>query len=110
MEVLNHDYVRTARAKGLDPRRVIVKHVLRNASIAIVTIVGLQMATMMSAVVVTEIIFAWPGLGSLALTATLQRDYPVLQAAVLMTSVIFTVVNLLTDLSYVLLDPSVEYA
>lgn len=110
LEVLNHDYVRTARAKGLAPRRVIVKHVLRNASIAIVTIVGLQMATMMSAVVVTEIIFAWPGLGSLALTATLQRDYPVLQAAVLMTSVIFTVVNLLTDLSYVLLDPSVEYA
>lgn len=110
IEVLGNDYVRTARAKGLREGRVIGKHVLRNAAISIVTIVGLQMATLLSAVVVVEIIFAWPGLGSLALNATLQRDYPVLQAAVLMTAVAFTVINLLTDLSYVLLDPSVEYA
>jgi len=110
LEVLGNDYVRTARAKGVSERVVIRKHVLRNAAIAIATIVGLQMATLMSAVVVVEIIFAWPGLGSLALNATLQRDYPVLQAAVLMTAVAFAVINLLTDLSYVLLDPSVEYA
>ena len=110
MEVLNNDYVRTARAKGLREGVVVGKHVLRNAAISIVTIVGLQMATLLSAVVVVEIIFAWPGLGSLALNATLQRDYPVLQAAVLMTAVAFTLINLLTDLSYVLLDPSVEYA
>ena len=110
MEVLGNDYVRTARAKGLAPRRVIGKHVLRNAAITIVTIVGLQMATLLSSIVVVEIIFAWPGLGSMALNATLQRDYPVLQASVLLFATSFAVINLLTDLSYVLLDPSVEYA
>lgn len=110
LEVLGQDYVRTARAKGIGERVVITKHVLRNAAISIVTIIGLQMATLLSSVVVVEIIFAWPGLGSLALNSTLQRDYPVLQAAVLMTAVAFTVINLLTDLSYVLLDPSVDYA
>jgi peptide/nickel transport system permease protein len=110
LEVLGMDYVRTARAKGVGPRVVLTKHVLRNAAISIVTIIGLQMATLLSSVVVVEIIFAWPGLGSLALTSTLQRDYPVLQASVLMAAVAFTVINLLTDLSYVLLDPSVEYA
>lgn len=110
LEVLGMDYVRTARAKGVGPRVVLTKHVMRNAAISIVTIIGLQMATLLSSVVVVEIIFAWPGLGSLALTSTLQRDYPVLQASVLMAAVAFTVINLLTDLSYVLLDPSVEYA
>ncbi|MDR9391876.1 MAG: ABC transporter permease [Trueperaceae bacterium] len=110
LEVLGMDYVRTARAKGVAARRVLTKHVLRNAAISIVTIIGLQMATLLSSIVVIEIIFAWPGLGQLALNATLQRDYPVLQASVLMAAVAFTVVNLLTDLSYVLLDPSVEVA
>jgi peptide/nickel transport system permease protein len=110
LEVSQLDYVRTARAKGLVERLVIGKHILRNAAIPIVTIVGLQMATLLSSVVVVEIIFSWPGLGSLALTSTLQRDYPVLQAAVLVSATIFTVINLLTDLSYVLLDPSVEAA
>ena len=110
LEVLGQDYVRTARAKGVGPRVVLTKHVLRNAAISIVTIIGLQMATLLSSVVVVEIIFAWPGLGSLALTSTLQRDYPVLQASVLLAAVAFTVINLLTDLSYTLLDPSVEYA
>ncbi|MFO8149636.1 MAG: ABC transporter permease [Trueperaceae bacterium] len=109
LEVLNQDYVRTAHAKGLPRRKVMRKHVLRNASISIVTIVGLQMATLLSAVVVVEIIFAWPGLGQLALTATLQRDYPALQAAVLLSAVAFTVINLLTDLSYTFLDPRVSY-
>jgi peptide/nickel transport system permease protein len=109
LEVLGQDYVRTAHAKGLPRRKVMRKHVLRNASISIVTIVGLQMATLMSAVVVVEIIFAWPGLGQLALTATLQRDYPALQAAVLLSAVAFTVINLLTDLSYTFLDPRVSY-
>jgi peptide/nickel transport system permease protein len=110
LEVLSQDYVRTAHAKGLPRRIVINKHALRNASISIATIVGLQMATLLSAVVVVEIIFAWPGLGSLALASTLQRDYPMLQAAVLLFATAFAVVNLLTDLSYVLLDPSVDYA
>lgn len=109
LEVLGQDYVRTAHAKGVPRQKVLRKHVTRNAAISIVTIVGLQMATLLSAVVVVEIIFAWPGLGQLALTATLQRDYPALQAAVLLSAVIFTVVNLVTDLSYTFLDPRVSY-
>ncbi|CAN5772813.1 ABC transporter permease [soil metagenome] len=109
LEVLHQDYVRTAHAKGLPGAIVLRKHVLRNAAISIATIVGLQMATLLSAVVVVEIIFAWPGLGQLALTATLQRDYPALQAAVLLSAVAFAVVNLLTDLSYMFLDPRVAY-
>ncbi len=110
LEVLGQDFVRTAHAKGVPRREVLRKHVTRNAAIPIVTIVGLQMATLLSAVVVVEIIFAWPGLGQLALTATLQRDYPALQAAVLLSAVIFTAINLVTDLSYTLLDPRVSYA
>lgn len=110
LEVLGQDYVRTAHAKGVPRRTVLGKHVTRNAAISIVTIIGLQMATLLSAVVVVEIIFAWPGLGQLALTATLQRDYPALQAAVLLSAVIFTAVNLITDLSYTFLDPRVSYA
>jgi len=100
----------TAHAKGLPRQKVLRKHVTRNAAISIVTIIGLQMATLLSAVVVVEIIFAWPGLGQLALTATLQRDYPALQAAVLLSAVIFTVINLVTDLSYTFLDPRVTYS
>ncbi len=110
LEVLSQDYVRTARAKGLAERVVVNKHALRNASIAIVTIIGLQMATLLSSVVVVEIIFSWPGLGSLALNSTLQRDYPMLQASVLLFATTFAIINLLTDLSYVFLDPSVAYA
>lgn len=110
LEVLHRDYVRTARAKGLLEGVVLRKHVLRNAAVSIATIVGLQMATLFSAVVVVEIIFAFPGLGSLALNATLQRDYPALQASVLMTATAFAVINLLTDFSYVLLDPSIDYS
>lgn len=110
VEVLGQDYVRTAHAKGVPLPAVLRKHVSRNAAISIVTIIGLQMANLLSAVVVVEIIFAWPGLGQLALTATLQRDYPALQASVLLSAVIFTAVNLLTDLSYTFLDPRVSYA
>lgn len=110
LEVLGQDFVRTAHAKGVPRQKVLRKHVTRNAAISIVTIIGLQMATLLSAVVVVEIIFAWPGLGQLALTATLQRDYPALQAAVLLSAVIFTIVNLVTDLSYTFLDPRVSYS
>jgi len=110
LEVLGQDFVRTAHAKGVPAGRVMRKHVLRNAAISIVTIIGLQMATLLSSVVVVEIIFAWPGLGQMALTATLQRDYPALQAAVLLSAVAFTVINLLTDLSYTLLDPRIAYS
>lgn len=109
LDVMNQDYIRTAVAKGLPRRTVVNRHALRNAAISIATIVGLQMATLLSAVVVVEIIFSWPGLGSMALNATLQRDYPVLQATLLLFAATFAVINLLTDLSYVLLDPSLEY-
>src|SRR5690554_6463057 len=110
LEVLSQDYIRTARAKGLPQRVVVNRHALRNAAIGIATIIGLQMATLLSAVVVIEIIFSWPGLGSMALNATLQRDYPVLQATLLLFAATFAVINLLTDLSYLVLDPSLEYA
>ena len=110
LEVMGQDYVRTARAKGLRERVVVNRHALRNVAISIATIIGLQMATLLSAVVVIEIIFSWPGLGSMALNATLQRDYPVLQAALLLFAATFAVINLLTDLSYLLLDPSLEYS
>lgn len=110
MDVLGQDHVRTARSKGLGESTVLTRHVMRNAAITIATIVGLQMATLLSSVVVVEIIFSWPGLGSMALNATLLRDYPILQAAVLVSAVIFTVVNVLTDLSYTFLDPSIEVA
>jgi len=110
LEVMGQDYIRTARAKGLPRRTVVNRHGLRNAAISIATIVGLQMATLLSSVVVIEIIFSWPGLGSMALNATLQRDYPVLQAALLLFAATFALINLLTDLSYLFLDPSLEYS
>ncbi|GGL93623.1 peptide ABC transporter permease [Deinococcus aerolatus] len=109
LEVIRLDYVRTARAKGLPEQRVMSKHVLRNAAIPIVTVVGLQLATLLSQIVVVEIVFAWPGLGRLALESTLNRDYSILQAAVLLTAVIYSVSSLLTDLLYGILDPRVQY-
>ncbi len=110
LEVIRLDYVRTARAKGLPEQRVLTKHVLRNAAIPIVTVIGLQLATLLSQIVVVEIVFAWPGLGRLALEATLNRDYSILQAAVLLTALIYSVSSFVTDLLYGLLDPRVAYA
>ncbi|MDX1688076.1 MAG: ABC transporter permease [Candidatus Promineifilaceae bacterium] len=110
LEVLNQDYIRTARAKGLRERVVILSHALRNALITIVTIIGLQITALLSAVVVVEVVFGWPGLGRLALDAVLDRDYPLLQGAVLTIAVLLTLVNLATDLLYFFLDPRIEYA
>lgn len=110
LEVMNQDYIRTARAKGLRERVVILRHALRNALITIVTIVGLQITALLSAVVVVEVVFAWPGLGRLALDAVLDRDYPLLQGAVLAVAVMLALVNLGTDLLYFFLDPRIEYA
>lgn len=108
LEVIGQNYIRTARAKGLDERSVITKHALRNALITIVTVVGLQVTALLSAVVVIEIVFNLPGLGRLALDAVLDRDYPLLQGSVLVIAVLVTVVNLLVDLTYFLLDPRVS--
>ncbi len=110
LEVLDKDYIRTARAKGLQERIILIRHALRNAMITIVTIVGLQLTALISAVVVVEVVFNWPGLGRLALDAVLDRDYPLLQGAVLTLASMLVLVNLGTDLLYFFLDPRIEYA
>lgn len=110
IEVLNKDYVRTARAKGLSEWAVINRHALRNALITIVTILGLQMTALFSAVVAVEIVFAFPGLGRLALESVLDRDYPLVQGTVLTFAVIIALVNLLVDMIYFFIDPRIEYA
>lgn len=110
LEVLNQDYVRTGRAKGLRSSTVIVRHALRNALIPIITIVGLQVTALLSSVVVVEVVFAWPGLGRLALDAVLDRDYPLVQGTVLAMAILLTLVNLTVDLLYFVLDPRLEYA
>jgi peptide/nickel transport system permease protein len=108
LEVLHQDYIRTARAKGLREIKVITRHALRNAMITIVTIIGLQITALISAVVVVEVVFAWPGLGRLALDAVLDRDYPLLQGAVLCIAALLAVVNLCIDLLYYLIDPRID--
>jgi len=110
LEVLNENYIRTAYAKGLSRMTVLRRHALPNAMITIVTIIGLQMTALFSAVVVVEIVFAWPGLGQLSLNAVLDRDYPLLQGTVLTMSVVVTSINLLVDMVYFFLDPRLEYA
>jgi peptide/nickel transport system permease protein len=109
LEVLSMDYVRTARAKGLSEGAVIRKHALKNAMIPTVTVVGLQLGALLSGAVITESVFAWPGIGKYAVDATLGRDYPVVQAIVLLLAVIFTTVNLAVDLLYAYLDPRIRY-
>ncbi len=109
LDVLHMNYVQTARAKGLSERTVVTKHALRNAMINIVTIIGLQMTALLSGVVIVEVVFAWPGLGRLALDAVLDRDYPMLQGAVLTIAIMVTLVNLVVDLLYFFLDPRIEF-
>ncbi len=106
---LRSDYVRTARAKGLAPGAVLFRHALRNTLIPVVTTLGLQTGTLLGGTVVTETIFAWPGVGRLIVDSIYRRDYPVVQAAILVVLVVFVVVNLLVDLSYGLLDPRVRH-
>jgi peptide/nickel transport system permease protein len=108
LEVINQDYVTVARAKGLDKRAVLYRHALRNALIPMVTVVGLQLPRILSGAVIIEQIFAWPGLGDLVFKAIGQRDYPVILAVTLLGGAAVMVVNLLTDLVYVLVDPRVS--
>jgi peptide/nickel transport system permease protein len=108
LEVITQDYVTVARAKGLDKRVVLYRHALRNALIPMVTVVGLQLPRILSGAVIIEQIFAWPGLGDLAFKAIGQRDYPVILAITLLSGAAVMVVNLLTDLVYVLVDPRVS--
>jgi ABC-type dipeptide/oligopeptide/nickel transport system permease component len=108
LEVLREDYVRTARAKGVRERLVVVKHALRNAAIPILTLIGLQAGQLMGGAVLTETVFAWPGLGRLMVKAIFARDYILLQGAVLLFAMAFVVINLIVDLSYGALDPRVS--
>jgi ABC-type dipeptide/oligopeptide/nickel transport system permease component len=107
--VLGEDYVRTARAKGLPPRRVIGLHALRNALIPVVTVLGLQIGTLFAGAVLTETIFSWPGVGRYVLTAIDKRDLPAVQGSILFLSLVFVLVNLLTDVLYARVDPRVAY-
>jgi len=108
LEVLRADYVRTARAKGLAETAVVVKHTLKNAAIPILTITGLQFGGLLGGAVVTETVFAWPGIGRLAIQSIYNRDYPVVQAAVFLSAVMFIVLNLAIDVCYGLLDPRIR--
>lgn len=109
LEVLTQDYIRTARAKGLSGRVVIYKHALKNALIPVITVLGLQFGGLLSGSVVTETVFAWPGVGRLAVQSINGRDFPMVQAVVLMISLIFLVVNLLVDVAYGWANPRIRY-
>jgi peptide/nickel transport system permease protein len=108
LEVLRADYVRTARAKGLRERVVVIKHALRNAAIPIVTITALQFGTLLGGAVVTETVFAWPGIGRLAIQSIYNRDYPVVQCVVFLSALVFIVINLTVELIYGVLDPRIR--
>lgn len=108
LETLGEDYVRTARAKGLAEHAVILRHALRNALLPVITVLGLQLGALLGGAIVTEMVFSWPGLGQLTIEAIHRRDYPVVQACVLLISVTYVGVNTLTDLAYAWLDPRVR--
>jgi peptide/nickel transport system permease protein len=109
LEVLRADYVRTARAKGLAERVVVNRHAFRNALIPVITVVGLQMGALLSGAVLTESVFAWPGIGRLLVEGVLARDYPVVQGAVLVVALAFVLVNLVVDVLYAVVDPRIRY-
>jgi peptide/nickel transport system permease protein len=109
LEVLAQDYVRTAHAKGLAPSAVLLGHALKNAAVPIVTIIGIGIALLISGVVVTESVFAIPGIGRLTVDAILRRDYPIIQGVILLFSTIYVLVNLAVDLSYRFFDPRIQY-
>jgi peptide/nickel transport system permease protein len=109
LDVLAQDYVRTATAKGLAPGTVLIRHALKNAAVPIVTIIGIGVALLIGGVVVTETVFAIPGLGRLTVDAILRRDYPIIQGVTLLFSAVYVIVNLVVDLSYSLFDPRIRY-
>jgi peptide/nickel transport system permease protein len=109
LEVLSEDYIRTARAKGQSERKVLFRHALRNAAVPIVTVIGLGVALLIGGVVVTESVFTIPGLGRLTVDAVLARDYPTIQAVILLFSFAYVMINLAVDMIYTLLDPRIRY-
>jgi peptide/nickel transport system permease protein len=108
LEVLSEDYMRTAKAKGLSPQRIILHHGLRNALLPVITLLGLQLGALLAGAVITETVFSWPGVGLLTIESIQSRDYPVVQACVLLISVTYVFVNLLTDLAYAWIDPRIR--
>ena len=110
LETLGEDFIRTAHAKGMHPRDVIWKHAMRNAWLPVITVIGAQVGALLGGAVVTETVFDWPGLGSLMIESIQKRDYPIVQACVLIISVIYVAVNALTDVCYGLLDPRIRKA
>ncbi|HEY8119258.1 MAG TPA: nickel ABC transporter permease [Methylophilaceae bacterium] len=110
LEVLHEDFVRTARAKGLPERTVILRHALRAALLPVVTVIGLQLGSLLAGAVITETVFSWDGVGRLLVESIEKRDYPVTQACVLVIALVYVLVNLLTDLAYSRLDPRVRYS
>ena len=108
LEVLNDDYIRTAKAKGLSRTRIIGLHALRNALLPVITLIGLQIGALLAGAVITEMVFSWPGLGQLTIESIQKRDYPVVQACILLISTTYVVVNTLTDIVYGLLDPRIR--
>jgi len=109
LDVLGEDYIRTARSKGMEEHRVVLRHALRNAGIPIITVIGLTFALLVSGAVVTERVFNIPGLGNLVVNAVLRRDYPVIQGTLIVVAVLYVAINLITDLLYLLVDKRVRY-
>lgn len=109
IEVMSEDYIRTARAKGLKEKSVLMRHALRNAAVPIVTVIGIGIASLISGVVVTESVFNLPGLGRLVVEAVLARDYPVIQGLILLFSIVYILINLIVDLLYTVFDPRIRY-
>lgn len=109
LDVLAQDYIRTAQAKGLEERNILIHHALKNAAVPIITIIGIGIGLLISGAVVTETVFAIPGIGRLTVDAILRRDYPIIQGVILIFSATYVVINLLIDLSYVFFDPRIRY-
>jgi len=110
LETLSKDYIRTARAKGISESRVIKKHALSNALIPIVTVIGIQLGYLLGGAVLTETVFAWPGIGKFTVEAIMKSDFPIVQGVVLLVAVIFVVMNLVVDIIYAFLDPRIKYS
>jgi peptide/nickel transport system permease protein len=109
LEILSRDYIRTGRAKGLAERMVVLRHALKNATIPVLTVIGLQIGTLLGGAVITESVFAWPGMGKLVVDAIFFRDFPVVQTILIFSATIFVVINLVVDVLYTVLDPRIRY-
>ena len=108
LEVLREDYIRAARAKGLSPFRVVVKHALRNALIPIITVIGMEIPVLFGGQVIIEQVFSWPGLGLMTMSAITNRDYPVIMGVCLLSAIVVLAANLITDILYALADPTIQ--